>query len=498
MSHLAKAASSQHIKTVEEKYVEMTTMPVDKLIISLAIPTVVSNLVSTLYNLCDTFFIGQISTSASGAIGVAYAVMTLIQGIGFFFGQGTGNAISRALGSKDTDKAGSIAMTGFVSAIVAGVGVAVFGHIFLEQICVIAGSTDTILPYAKTYIGIILIGAPWMAASLVLNNQLRFEGNAFFSMVGLVSGAALNFLLAPLFIFVLDMGIAGAACATIICQAFSFTLLLVGTQRAGTVRLSRANLKPSRKLYATISNGGFPSLCRQVVFGFATICLNSAARPFGDAAIAAVAIVMRVTSIGNCIQIGLGQGFQPVCGYNYGARLYRRVKRGFFFSVKTAMIVLAVLCAVAFAFSPEIVSVFRNDPEVISIGTITLRFQCVSLPFTGLAMLTNFMLQTTGKVWRASFLGVARLGIILAPTVVVLTNLLGLTGIEMAQSVSDIITMLISIPMAVSLLHELDLRQQKVDLTNEYRMKAERAVSDYIAAEQAGRHLVDVSGHRVA
>lgn len=478
----------KHVMTIEERFVEMTTTPVERLIVTLAVPTVISNLVTTIYNLCDTFFIGQISTAASGAIGVAYAVMTLIQAIGFYFGQGTGNGISRALGSKRNDEAEAIATVGFVASLAAGLVVAVLGHVFLEPICRIAGSTDTILPYAETYIGLILVGAPWMAASLVLSNQLRFEGNAFFSMVGLVAGAALNFVLAPLFIFVFGMGIAGAGLATIICQALSFVLLLVGAQRAGTVRFSPSHWRPSVRIFRIISNGGFPSLCRQVVFGFATICLNTAARPYGDAAIAAIAIVMRVVSIGNCVQIGLGQGFQPVCGYNYGARLYRRVRSGYFFAVKASLVFLAALCALAFAFAPQIIAVFRNDPEVIAIGTVTLRLQCFTLPLTGLAMLTNFMLQTTGKVWRASFLGVARLGIILAPAVIILSNALGLLGIEMAQSVSDGITLLISIPMAASLLHELDQRQAKADARNEREETARKAVSAYIAAEKAGEH----------
>jgi putative MATE family efflux protein len=466
-----------HVKSVDETYREMTSSPIAPLIVSLAIPTVISNLVTTIYNLADTFFIGQISTSASGAIGVAYAMMTLIQAVGFFFGQGAGNAVSRSLGGKDTERAGIIAAVATASAFAGGIVIAIIGHIFLEPLCILCGATDTILPYAETYLGIILIGAPWMATSLVLNNLLRFEGNAFFSMVGLVSGAVLNFVLAPVLIFVCDLGIAGAGLATITCQLLSFVLLLIGMQKAGTVRLSMANLKPTAKLFKTIANGGLPSLLRQVVYGFATICLNTAARPYGDAAIAGIAVVTRVVSIGNCVQIGLGQGFQPVCGYNFGARRYGRVREGFFFAVKASFVVLALMCVAAFAFAPQIVAFLRDDPEVVAVGTATLRFQCMSLPFTGLAMITNFMLQTTGKMWRASFLGVARLGIILAPTVMILSNALGLFGIEMSQSVSDAITLVISIPMATSLLRELARRQAKAD---------EKAASQESAASRSG------------
>lgn len=489
---MAKAPSARRepprAQSVGEKFVEMTTRPVRSLIVALAVPAVISNLVTTIYNLADTFFIGQISTSASGAIGIAYAMMTLIQAIGFFFGQGTGNAISRELGRKHVEEARVIASTGLAATLVAGTFVAVAGNLLIVPLCKLAGATDTILPYAVTYMGLILTGAPWMAASLVLSNQLRFEGSSTIAMVGLVTGSVVNFGLAPLLIFACGMGIAGAGLATIVCQGISFVVLVVANQRLGTVRLSLARVRPSGRFFATVVNGGIPSFFRQVVFAFATICLNTAAAPYGDAAIAAVAIVMRVVSIGNCIQIGLGQGFQPVCGFNYGAAIYRRVRAGYLFSVKAAMAVLAGLCVLAFAFAPQIVGFFRNDPEVIAIGTATLRFQCFSLPFTGVAMLTNFMLQTTGKVWRATFLGVARLGIFLAPTVIVLSSALGVQGIEMAQTVSDGITLLVAVPMAASLLGELGRLQRQTDATR--RADVQRAVAAYVAAEEAGEHVV--------
>jgi putative MATE family efflux protein len=454
---------ASHAESVEEKYQEMTSAPIGHTLAVLSAPAIVSNLVSTIYNLADTYFIGQISTSASGAIGIAYATMTLIQGIGFFFGQGTGNALSRELGAKEPEKASQVATVGVALAFLCGLLVAVFGHVFLRQICLIAGSTDTILPYAMTYIGIILAGAPWMATSLVLNCQLRFAGYSFFSMIGLVSGALLNFVLAPLLIFVCGLGIAGAGLATITCEAVSFTILLVMIHKTGILKLSRANFKPTAKMLRVIANGGFPSLCRQVVFGFATVTLNSAARPYGDAAIAAIAIVQRIMSLGNCVQIGIGQGFQPLCGYNYGAHNFARVKRAFRDSVLIAIAIIATFCAVVYFAAVPIVTLMRDDPKVIYIAVRTLRYQCFSLPLTGLAMLTNFLLQTTGKMWRATFLGVARLGIILAPVVLVLSHLFGLAGVECAQAVSDTITMLISLPMAYSILHELTLRQEAID-----------------------------------
>lgn len=446
----------------DRKYRQMTEAPVGPLILSLAWPSIVSNLVTTIYNLADTFFIGRISTSASGAIGVAFVVMTMIQAVGFYFGQGTGNAMSRYLGMRDRRMADTMASIGVAASFLLGVVIAVLGHVFLEPLCLLAGSTPTILPYARTYIGLILVGAPWMCASLTLNMLLRFEGESLYAMVAFVSGAVLNFALAPALIFWRGMGIAGAGLATIVCQFVSFVLLLAGMQRSHVAHLSLRSLSWGRDLAREINNGGLPSLARQLVLGFATTTLNNAARPYGDAAIAAIAIVQRVVSLGNYIQIGIGQGFQPVCGYNYGAGRYDRVREGMRFARRTAFALVACVSVVTFAFAPQIASVFRDDPEVISIATVTLRFQSVTLAFTGVAMIANFALQTTGRMWRATLLGLCRLGIVLAPVVMVTSRLFGLLGVEMAQSVTDVITVCIAVPMYRGLTRELEERGRAV------------------------------------
>lgn len=448
----------------DAKYVRMTQTPVESLICMLAVPTIISNLITTFYNMADTFFIGKLNTSASGAVGIAFPVMAAIQAVGFFFGQGSGNSISRLLGSQQKEKAAKVASTGFISALLGGGVLAVVGLLFLEPLCILLGSTETILPYAKDYVRFILIGAPYMAASLVLNNQLRYEGSAFYGMVGLASGAILNIILDPILIFVFDMGIAGAALATILSQFVSFCLLFWGISREGNIPIRLRNFTPSLYFYKMITNGGLPSLFRQSIAGIAMICLNTAAKPYGDAAIAAMAIVSKITNFTNSVMLGFGQGFQPVCGFNYGAKLYDRVKRGFWFCVKTGTLFLLCLGIVEFFAAPFLVELFRKgDPEVLRIGTTALRFQCVTYFLNAWIMISNMMMQTTGKMLRASFMGVARQGIFLIPLVLFLPGRIGILGIQMAQPLADAIAFVCCVVLQLGALRELEQQKQKTE-----------------------------------
>ena len=436
---------------------EMTETPVRRLIMKLAVPTVISNLISTLYNAADTFFVGQISTAASAAVGVALSMQAVIQAIGFFFGQGSGNNMSRQLGSHHEDTAAVLASTGFFSAFILSAVIAVPGLIFLEPISVFLGSSETILPYAVDYMFWILLAAPFMASSFVLNNQLRFEGNSFYSMIGLTAGGILNLVLDPLLIFGFDMGIAGAAIATAISQIVSFIILFVLSERIGTVRIRLRTFRPSLKIFGMITNGGLPSLCRQSVTSVAMICLNNAALPFGDAAIAAMAIVNKIGNFTNSILLGVGQGFQPVCGYNFGAGRYSRVKEGFWFCVKSMAVLLLVLAVAEFIWASPIIGFFRKgDPDVIVIGDIALRLRCFTLVLSSWITISNMLLQTTGKMWRASILGFARQGIILIPIVWILPPIIGIWGIQIAQPLADLITFLMSVPMTLSVIRKMN------------------------------------------
>lgn len=441
-------------QTAQEKFLEMTTAPVERLIARLAVPTIISMLITTIYNMADTFFIGMISTAASGAVGVSFSIMAIIQALGFFFGQGAGASISQALGSQDTKRANELAATGFFSALICGAAVGVLGLVFMEPLVYFLGATETIYPHCTAYLRLILIGAPWMCASFVLNNLLRFEGNAFRAMVGLTAGGVLNMALDPLFIFVFDMGIAGAALATIVSQAVSFGILLFQIKKYSAISLRFRDFRPGVRMYSAITRAGLPSLLRQGIASVGTICLNTAARPFGDAAISAMAIIGRITMFSNSAMLGFGQGFQPVCGFNYGAKRYDRVKKGYFFLIKTSVIGLLIFAAVEFGFAEQFVGIFRDDPAVIAIGAKALRFQCITLVFNSFIISSNMLLQTTGQVVPASILGVARQAFLI-PCLGLFTGLFGLTGLQMSQPVADTLTFVIAIPMAVKFLRRL-------------------------------------------
>ncbi|OLA32302.1 MAG: MATE family efflux transporter [Firmicutes bacterium CAG:137_57_8] len=413
--------------SAEEKFQQMTQTPVRPLICKMAVPTIISMLITTIYNMADTFFIGKLnSTSASGAVGIAFSLMAVIQACGFFFGQGAGNNMSRELGHHEKERAEQLAATGFFSAILCGVLILVFGSIFLRPLTMLLGSTETIAPYAMDYIRVILLGAPYMTASLVLNNLLRFQGNAFYGMLGLTSGGILNIVLDPILIFGCRLGISGAAWATIISQLVGFLILFYQCNHAGIVKIRLRNVRISGTLYRKIVNGGLPSLLRQGVASLATICLNLAAKPYGDAAIAAMAIVSRIANFTNSVIIGFGQGFQPVCGYNYGARLYGRVRQGFWFCVQFSTVFL----------------------------------QCLTFPFFGWLIISNMMMQTMGKAVRASILGIARQGIFLIPVVLLLPQWIGIWGIQLAQPIADIVSCLLAVPLQLQLLRQMRQEEQ--------------------------------------
>ena len=449
-------------ETQEEKYKTMTEKPVSSLICRLAVPTIISMLVTSFYNMADTFFVARIGTSATAAVGVSFALMAIIQAFGFFCGHGSGNYISRKMGQHRFDEAQQMAATGFFTALALGTVIFLLGEILIDPLCRILGATETILPYARQYLRLILIGAPYMTASLVLNNQLRFQGSAFYAMIGIASGAVLNIALDPLFIFVFDMGVSGAALATIISQFVGFVLLLKGTTQGGNLRIRLRNVTFSKYYYSQIINGGMPSLCRQGLGSVATICLNLMAGPYGDAAIAAMSVVGRVMNLAASVVTGFGQGFQPVCGFNYGAFLYDRVKEGFWFCVKVATVILIVLSAAGYLLAPQVIQLFsKNDPQVIAIGTQALRWQCLTFPLCGWITICNMMLQTIGKSFRASLLAMSRQGLFFIPAVLLLPALIGIQGVEIAQPIADVCSFVLAIPLQLSVLHEMTLKQRE-------------------------------------
>lgn len=448
----------------QQKFDRMTKTPIPRLIGELAVPTIISMLVTSFYNMADTFFVGKINTSATAAVGIVFPLMAMIQAFGFFCGHGSGNYISRQLGAHNFEDASKMSATGFVTAFVLGLGILVVGFLFTDPLLRIMGSTETILPYARSYMRIILIGAPYMTASLVLNNQLRFQGSAFYSMIGITTGAVLNIGLDPLFIFVLDMGVAGAALATIISQFVSFCLLIAGTFRGGNLRLNLRDFSPSLKYYQNIVKGGAPSLFRQGLGSFATVCLNLMAGPYGDAAIAAMSIVTRISQFAASVVIGFGQGFQPVCGFNYGAKLFKRVQEGFWFCVKFCTSVLLVAAVCGWIFSPNLIGIFlKTDPLVIEYGSQALRLQALTFPLVGWITIANMMLQTIGKTVKASLLAMSRQFLFFVPVILTLPGFLGILGVQLSQPIADFCSFLLAVPLSISVLREMSHEQEQLE-----------------------------------
>lgn len=449
--------------TKEEKYRQMIETPVNRLIPRLAVPTIISMLVTSIYNMADTFFVSQLSTSASGAVGVMFSAMSMIQAIGFTLGMGSGNHISRSLGNRDEERAGVFAATAFYTASIIGVGILAAGTLFSRQLVFFLGATETIAPYAQDYARYILIGAPFMMTSFVMNNILRSQGNAVFAMVGITVGGILNMILDPLLIFGLDLGISGAAIATMVSQIISFCILLYQCNaRPDCIKIQLSKFRPSGKVYGEILHAGLPSFCRQGLASAAAVILNFAAGPYGDAAIAAMSIVTRFMMFINSSLIGFGQGFQPVCGFNFGAERYDRVLEAFWFCVKVAVIMLTVFGIVSFGISRPIITAFRReDLQVIEIGTLALRLQLLTMPFQAWVIMVNMLTQSIGYGFRASLVAMGRQGLFLIPALLIFPKLFGILGLQMAQPIADMLTFVLATVIVSGILKELRQMKEK-------------------------------------
>ncbi|MCR5629305.1 MATE family efflux transporter [Eubacterium sp.] len=429
----------------------LTKTPIPELIIKLSIPTIISMLVTALYNMADTYFVGKISTQATASVGLVFSVMAIIQALGFFCGHGSGNFIARMLGAGKVKEANEMASTGFCMAMIFGIVIAVVGNIFITPLASAIGATKTSMADTKAYMSIILIGAPFMMCQFVINNQLRFQGRAVYAMVGLMCGAVFNVGLDPLLILVFDMGVRGAAIATITGQFMSFLVLLFISLRGQTIKVNIKNVRLNGFYLKEITNGGAPSLFRQGLAAAATLLLNKYAGKYGnDAAIAGMSITTRVMMMLGSAVIGFGQGYQPVCSYNYGAKLKDRVREGYFFCVKYGTIFLVFAGAVCFIFAPDIIWAFRKDEEVVAVGKVALRFQACVLPCMATTVITNMMLQSMGKGIKASITSSARSGIFFIPLILILPRVFGIRGVEVTQTIADILAMGIAIPFAVS------------------------------------------------
>jgi len=446
------------VMTKEEKFRQMTETPVSRLIPRMAVPTIISMLVTSIYNMADTFFVSQIGTSASGAVGVIFSAMAMIQAIGFTLGMGSGNNISRALGDRQEERAGVFAAVAFYTAGSIGILIAVFGTLFSKGLVMFLGATPTIAPYAQDYARYILFAAPFMMTSFVMNNILRAQGSALLAMVGITTGGILNMILDPILIFGFHMGISGAAIATMVSQMISFGILLYQcNSHEDCIKIQISRFKPSLTVYGQIIHAGLPSFCRQGLASVAAVVLNLAAGPYGDAAIAAMSIVTRFMMFINSSLIGFGQAFQPVCGFNFGAKRYDRVLEAFWFCVKVAVTMLTTFGIVAFCFSRPIITAFRReDLQVIEIGTLVLRLQVLTMPFQAWVIMVNMLTQSIGYGFRASIVAMGRQGLFLIPSLLILPQIFGLLGLQMAQPIADMLTFVLATVVVTGILKELN------------------------------------------
>lgn len=439
-----------NMSVLDRQYKEMTETSVEKLILRLSVPTIISMLVTNIYNMADTFFVGKLGTSASAAIGIVFSLMTINQALGFMCGHGCGSNISRKLGNKQGDAAIKFASTGFFMSLFLGVLIMIIGIIFMEPLLRIMGSTDTIMPYAKSYGICILLSAPFMTGSCVLNNVLRYEGKASLAMVGLTLGGVLNIIGDPIFIFVLNMGTLGAGISTAVSQVISFFVLLSMFGGDRTVsRLRFSAISWDIKDILNILYTGLPSLIRQGMMSVSTMVLNYMSMPYGDAAIAAMSIVSRVCNFIFAIALGISQGFQPVSAFNFGAKKFKRVKRAFIFCCGLSMIILGILSVLSLIFSGHIIGLFRDDADVIGVGTFALRVQCIVLFVSPITLAASMMFQGAGENLASSIASFLRSGITFIPMVAILPRFFGIYGIQLAQPVADVISFVVVMPLIV-------------------------------------------------
>jgi putative MATE family efflux protein len=452
----------QHIRMFQEKrlpmektvsqeahYKQMTETPVSRLVIRLAIPAIIGMTISSVYNMADTFFVSQINISASGAVGIVFSIMAIIQAIGFALGMGSGSLVSRHLGARENKMADIVASVGFFSALAIGTLVAIGGSVFQEELVHFLGATETISGYARSYARYILLAAPIMCATYQMNNVLRSEGKAALGTFAISTGGILNIILDPIFIFGFHLEIAGAAIATALSQCVSFSILLcIFLSGRSSIRLSIWHLHGHMNLLRSIAIIGFPTLCRQGLASLASVVTNRAVRPYGDAAIAAMSIISRIIHFQGSVVRGLSQGCQPVAGFNYGARKYLRVYDSTLFTVRAGTIFMLAVSVAFFIGAPDVMHLFcKGNAEVISVGTLALRAYCLVTPLTALVATSSMVLQSIGKPGQSTLLSCCRQGLFLLPFLLLLPSKIGLLGVQLAQPLADALTFCVALPI---------------------------------------------------
>ncbi len=440
--------------STEAYYKKMTETPVSRLIIKLGIPTTISMLVTSIYNMADTYFVGTLGESQQAATGILFTLQAIIQAVSFMLGQGSGTLVSKALADKNVKEASGYVSTAFFTGAAAGTALMALGLIFLDPLLKLLGSTATILPFARDYGMWVLLACPFMVCSFVLNNNLRYEGRALYAMFGLVTGGVINIFGDWLLIRQLDMGVYGAGLSTAVSQFISFILLLIFHRRMAQGKISPKCISRKLSIYLAIMKVGFPALIRQGLTSISNGLLNNLTKPYGDAAIAAMSVVGRYSMLVMCVGLGIGQGFQPVASFNYQARKYRRVKQGLLFTMAAGFVLVLIMSLPGLIVPEFIVSLFQKSPDVIEIGGFALRAASIGVLFLPLSIPVNMLYQSIRKAGVSSVLSMLRSGLMLIPTLLITTTLWGLTGVQISQPAADVLTGLTCIPFILYFLYK--------------------------------------------
>lgn len=430
-------------------YQKMTKTPVVKLVIMLGIPTTISMLITNIYNLVDTYFVGTLGESPQAAVGVLFTLQCIIQAIAFMFGHGSGTYVSKSLAEKDIDTASMYVSSAFFIGGAISVLLSIFGLIFLEPFVRLLGSTDTILPYAKDYGLWVLIACPFITCSFILNNNLRYEGKASYAMIGLVAGGIINIFGDYILIKVFNMGVFGAGLATATSQVISFLILLILYFKSAQSKINIKFVTNEIKPYLNICRVGLPSLLRQGLTSISNGILNNLTKPFGDAAIAAISVINRFSSFVMCVGLGIGQGFQPVASFNHQAKEYTRVKQALVATFTIGICLITMLSIFGIIIPDKIVWLFQKSEEVIKIGKFGLRMASIGVLFMPFSVSANMLYQSIRRASIASFLSMLRSGLMFLPTLLILSSTLGLNGILLSQPIADILSGLICIPFII-------------------------------------------------
>ena len=413
------------------------------LLVKTSIPTIIGMLVMVIYNLTDTFFVGILNNkSMTAAIGIVFSFMSFIQAIGFWFGYGSGNIMSKKIGENEEKEAEIISSIGILFAIVIGILIAILSCFFVLPLSKFIGgsASENLLNFTVEYLKVIIISIPFGLYSITLYNQLRLCGNVKDGMIGLLIGMAVNMVLDPVLMFVFKFGFIGAGYATLIGQITGCIVLtnLSGKNGNIAVDLKKARINKDRVYH--ILAGGMPNFSRQSITSIALILLNVVAAKYGDGVIAALTISSRIAALAYMIMIGWGQGFQPICAMNYGAKQYDRVKKAFKFAVIGGTLFLIIAAILLYVFSEPLIKTMSNDNEVILVGSEILRMQCITLPLLGYFAISSMLMQNIGQYFWASIISISRQGIFYIPLLYILSNIFGEFGIYLLQPVADVLS----------------------------------------------------------